>query len=211
MEFKQPATKMNRPILYLISITLVCILILSAIPQSQASAVTCKYKHKVLQGETLNYISNLYGISWTKIADANNMQPPYTITPGQVLCIPEGEKSANTTPNPKKGKPPVLQVVSGIGAVLVSVENFPKQTSYYVRISPAKWPVSYRLGVFTTNKEGDFTDWFKIPMFVRRAPTMTLCVKNVWTDSASCMKYPDLIFHLNPINVVHEPMDKEGR
>jgi len=96
------------------------------------------------------------------------MQPPYTVVPGQVLCIPEGDKSASTTPASKKGAQPVLSGKSGLSQVLVSVENFPKKTSYYVRIYPANRPVSYRLGVFTTNKEGDFTDWFNIPNYVRR-------------------------------------------
>jgi LysM repeat protein len=208
MKVDQPEAKLTRSIGLVICITLVLTLVLSVFPQSQAAAVTCKYKHKVLQGETLTYISNLYGISWTKIADANSMQPPYTVTPGQTLCIPGGEKSSTTTSS-KKGKEPVLQVASGLGGVIVSVENFPKKTSYYVRVSPGNRPVSYRLGVFTTNKEGDFTDWFNLPRFVRRASEMTLCVKNVWTDAASCVKYKDLIYNFPYINIEHSP--KEGR
>jgi len=209
MNLDQPEIKLTRSITLIICITLLLTLLLSVFPQSQAAAVVCKYKHKVLQGETLTYIANLYGTSWQKIADANNMQPPYTVAPGQVLCIPEGDKNASTTPTSKKGKAPVLQVKSGLGQVLVGVENFPKKTSYYVRIYPANRPVSYRLGVFTTNKDGDFTDWFNIPNYVRRTSTMTLCVKNVWTDAASCVKYPELIFNFPYIKIEHSP--KDGR
>jgi LysM repeat protein len=209
MQYDQPMTKITRSITLLICLTLLLTLALSVFPQSQAAAVTCKYKHKVQQGETLSYIANLYGISWIKIADANNLQAPYTVVPGQVLCIPEGEKNASSTPTSKKGKEPILTVSSGITNVLVSVENFPKKTSYYVRVYPSDRPVSYRLGVFTTNKEGDFTDWFKLPLFVRRTATMTLCVKNVWTDAASCMKYPDLVYNFPFIHIEHSP--KEGR
>jgi len=209
MKLDQSEIKINRSILVLVSITLILTLVWSAIPQFQAAAVTCKYKHKVVQGETLTYISNLYGISWQKIADANKMLPPYAITPGQVLCIPEGEKTASSTQTSKKGAQPKLDVVSGLNEVLVAVENFPKRTSYYVRVSPSDRPVSYRLGVFTTNKEGDFTGWFKLPLFVRRTSTMTLCVKNVWTDAASCLKYPDLIYHFPYTHIEHSP--KEGR
>jgi hypothetical protein len=208
MKLNLPETKLTRSITLLICITLVLTLFLSVFPTSLAAAVTCKFKHKVQQGETLTYIANLYGISWTKIADANNLQPPYTVVPGQVLCIPAGEQTSGT-PTTKKGKEPVLQVVSGISQVLVSVENFPKRTSYYVRVSPSNKPVSYRLGVFTTNKDGDFTDWFKLPAYVRRSSVMTLCVKNVWTDAASCMKYEDLVYNFPHINIEHSP--KEGR
>jgi LysM repeat protein len=210
MKFNQSETKFTRSVTLVICITLFLTLLLSVFPQSLAAAVTCKYKHKVLQGETLTYIANLYGTSWNKIADANNLKPPYTVAPGQVLCIPEGDKDANTTPNSKKGKEPVLQVSPGMNEVLVSVENFPKKTSYYVRVSPANSPVAYRLGVFTTNKEGDFTDWFKVPPYVRRSPTMTLCVKNVWTDSASCVKYTDMVYAF-PFLIGGNCKPKEGR
>jgi LysM repeat protein len=209
MNLDQPEIKLTRSITLIICLTLLLTLLLSVFPQSQAAAVVCKYKHKVQQGETLTYIANLYGTSWQKIADANNMQPPYTVAPGQVLCIPEGDKNASTTPTSKKGAQPVLQVKSGLGQVLVSVENFPKKTSYYVRIYPTNRPVSYRLGVFTTNKEGDFTDWFNIPNYVRRTSMMTLCVKNVWTDAASCVKYPELVFNFPYIKIEHSP--KDGR
>jgi hypothetical protein len=197
MKFDQPETPFNRSITFIMCAALILTLVLSALPQTQAAAVTCKYKHKVLQGETLTYISNLYGISWTKIADANKMSAPYTVMPGQVLCIPEGEKTSSgtsATSTTKKGSKPTLTVSPGISQVLVAVENFPKRTSYYVRVSPSNKPVSYRIGVFTTNKEGDFTDWFNLPAYVRRSPTMTLCVKNVWTDAASCVKYGDMVY-----------------
>jgi LysM repeat protein len=211
MKFNQSETKITRSVTLLICITLVIALLLSVFPQSLAAAVTCKYKHKVQQGETVTYIANLYGISWTKIVDANNMQPPYTVVPGQVLCIPEGDKNAVSTPTKKKGKEPVLQVASNLSQVLVSVENFPKRTSYYVRVSPSNFSVSYRLGVFTTNKDGEFTDWFRLPPYVRRSPMMTLCVKNVWTDAASCVKYADLIYNFPYIKIEHSPKDKNGR
>jgi hypothetical protein len=210
MKLNQPETRLIRPITILICFTLILTLAMSIFPQSQAAAVTCKYKNRLQQGETITYLANLYGVSWTLIADANNMQPPYTISPGQVLCIPAGgTNNPNTTPNPKKGKAPVLDAVSGLNEVLVSVQNFPKRTSYYVRVSPSGWGVSYRLGVFTTNKEGNFTDWFKLPGYVRRSSTMTLCVKNVWTDNASCVKYKDLIYNFPPITIEHSP--KSGR
>jgi hypothetical protein len=85
--------------------------------------------------------------------------------------------------------------VAGQNELLVSVENFAKKTSYYVRISPASDRVIYRLGQFTTNKDGDFTDWFRVPYYVKRTPQMTLCLKNVWTDKVSCVKYDDIFVY----------------
>ncbi|MDX1687719.1 MAG: LysM domain-containing protein [Candidatus Promineifilaceae bacterium] len=46
--------------------------------------------HTVQPGETLFRISLEYGVPWTTIATANDINPPYVIYPGQVLTIPGG-------------------------------------------------------------------------------------------------------------------------
>lgn len=210
MELDHQMTKSTRTFPLLLAAFLILTLVVSALPTSLASAVTCKFKHKVQEGETLIYIGNLYSVDWVKIADANNLNPPYTVTAGQVLCIPEGEKPANTTSSTnKETKNATLQAVPGMNEILVSVENFPPKVSYYIRIFPSSKPVSYRIGHFTTNKEGDFTDWFPVPYFIARSPQMTLCVKNVYTDKSSCVKYGDLtaVFPF----VIGKCSPKEGR
>lgn len=184
----------NKPVqfkLVLLSILLVLALLASALPQMPAAAVTCKFKHKVEAGDTIHYLANLYGVTWEEIAEANDLQPPYTITVGQVLCIPGGTAPANTPKPADKGKEPKLEVVPQLSHVYVSVENFQPKTSYFVRIFPRTEEVSYKIGVFTTNKEGDFADWFKIPGYVPRSAKMGVCVKNAWTDAVSCVKYDE--------------------
>ncbi|MCC7130186.1 MAG: LysM peptidoglycan-binding domain-containing protein [Anaerolineae bacterium] len=192
-------TKKDQPAklaLLVLSIALVLTLLVSAIPQTAAQAVTCKFKHTVLQGETLIYLGNLYNVDYLKIAKANNLNPPYALIVGQVLCIPEGEKPANQPTKPaEKGKGPSVQVVPGMNRILVSVENFAKKTTYFIRITPTHYNVTYRLGQFTTNKEGDATSWFRVPYSTRRTPTMTLCLKNAWTDAVSCVKYDDIFVY----------------
>lgn len=46
--------------------------------------------HTVRQGETLFLISLHYGLPWTIVAEANSINPPYVIYPGQTLIIPGG-------------------------------------------------------------------------------------------------------------------------
>ena len=212
MESDQP-NKRTRPMLVLLSVILtLTFLLVSALPQmSPAAAVVCKFKHTVEAGDTIQYLANLYQVDWTEIADANDLLPPYTITVGQVLCIPSGTQPAGT-PGAKatsSANPPKLEIVPSIMDVYVSVENFAPKTSYFVRIFPRTQEVSYRLGVFTTNKEGDFADWFRIPAYVPRSAKMGVCVKNAWTDAVSCVKYEE------PYSVggILIPIfcDKEGR
>jgi hypothetical protein len=183
--------KRIQPKLVLLSVLLSLTLLVSALPQIPAAAVTCKFKHTVEAGDTIQYLANLYSVGWEQIANANDLLPPYTITVGQVLCIPGGEKPASTTTEKKKGKEPTLDIVPQLSHIYVSLENFAPKTSYFVRVFPRTYNVSYRLGVFTTNKEGDVADWFKIPAFVPRSKNMGVCVKNAWTDAVSCVKYEE--------------------
>jgi len=184
--------KQIRPRLVLLSVVLALALLVSALPQGPAAAQNCKVKHTVEAGDTIQYLANLYSVGWEEIVNANDLLPPYTITVGQVLCIPGASNPASkSTEKAKKGKEPTLDVVPQISHVYVSVENFAPKTSYFVRIFPRNYNVSYRIGVFTTNKEGDFADWFKIPGFVPRNANMGVCVKNAWTDAVSCVKYEE--------------------
>ena len=181
----------SRLCLAMLSVFLVLTLLVSGMPQSQAAAVTCKFKHTVQPGETLIYLGFLYQVDWKEIAEANNIYEPYVITAGQVLCIPYGTEPVTTTTT-KKGKEPSVTIIPSLRQLLVAVENFPKKMSYYLRLFPTGYATnSYYLGHFTTNKEGDYTGWFKIPINVPRTAEMRICIKNVWTDAVSCFTYID--------------------
>jgi LysM repeat protein len=208
MDFDQSRTKSRKVFAGVLMVLLIVTLLAGLLPQTNAGAVTCKFKHKVKQGETLIYVANLYGVGWEKVADANNLQPPYTVVEGQVLCIPEGDKPSGTETANKKN-PASLQVVPGMNRILVSVENFSKKTTYFVRVTPTGAKVTFKLGHFTTNKEGDFTGWFRMPFTIGRTPQMTLCVKNAWTDAVSCIKYDDIFIYIPMIRGSCPP--KEGR
>lgn len=47
-----------------------------------------QFTHEVKPGENLFLISVQYGVTWTKIAEANDIGSPYVIYPGQTLVIP---------------------------------------------------------------------------------------------------------------------------
>jgi LysM repeat protein len=200
----------------LTSVFLVLALLVSALPQTPAAAatVTCKYKHTVLEGETLSYLGNYYQISWQKIADANRLQPPYAISAGQVLCIPEGSNttgsSSSTTTGKKSKKEPVLQAILELGSISVGIENFAPKTPYYIRLFPTGEGVSYRIGNFTTNKEGDVAARFRIAPNLPLSREMTVCVKNTWTDAVSCIRvFPPAAYAA--FYMGHPCHNKEGR
>jgi len=53
-----------------------------------AKSAKCAYYHTVWYGETLYKIGLRYGMTWDKIASANNIKKPGKIYAGEVLCIP---------------------------------------------------------------------------------------------------------------------------
>jgi LysM repeat protein len=55
-----------------------------------ALASGCRSYHWVRYGETLAWIGRYYGVSWPNLASVNGIGRPYTIYPGQRLCIPTG-------------------------------------------------------------------------------------------------------------------------
>ena len=112
---------------------------------SSVNAATCKFKHKVVAGETLIYIGQLYQYDWREIAEVNDIKEPYVLTAGQVLCIPGGTKpedTTTTTTTTEEGettttttkKEPTLTTGASMNSVYVKVEGFPKYTTYYINI-----------------------------------------------------------------------------
>lgn len=179
-----------RPAAVMLVLALIVTLLLSALPTMNAAAVTCKYKHTVVAGDTITYIGQLYLVDWLEIAKANNLSAPYALQVGQVLCIPYGTEP-EATKTTKDGKTPTLDVVASFDHIFIAVENFAAKTPYYVRMHARSTSLTYRIGNFTTNKEGDWSGWFKVPNYMPRTPEMTVCVKNTWTDAVSCNKYDD--------------------
>lgn len=60
------------------------------LPSSPGGALMPIY-HRVEEGERLENIAALYGVTVEAIAEANGMRPPYPVYAGQVLLIPPAE------------------------------------------------------------------------------------------------------------------------
>lgn len=58
------------------------------IPVDKPSTTQQSFVHTVQAGETLFLISLRYGVAWPAVAEANKLQSPYVIFPGQTLVIP---------------------------------------------------------------------------------------------------------------------------
>jgi len=56
----------------------------------------CLLRYTVQPGDTLFAIARKFNITWESIAAANNIAPPYVISPGQQLAIPISGKTATS-------------------------------------------------------------------------------------------------------------------
>ncbi|KPL87813.1 LysM peptidoglycan-binding domain-containing protein [Ardenticatena maritima] len=65
--------------------------------QPEEEAATGPRVHIVQEGEWLYAIARTYGVSPDAIIAANNLQPPYTVYPGQELIIPEATSDETQT------------------------------------------------------------------------------------------------------------------
>lgn len=74
-------------------------LVLVALPTRLAvAATTCQAQYLVQPGDTLAKIGQRYNVSWTAVAQANNLSNPNRIYAGTTLCIPASNPP--TTPPP---------------------------------------------------------------------------------------------------------------
>ena len=89
--------------------------------------------YTVQRGEHLMQIARKLELSWTAIAQMNNLWPPYTLHPGQVLTLPGPEAG----PPP----PPLEQGESGIST---SGEEYVVQPGDYLYTLAQKFGVSWQ-------------------------------------------------------------------
>jgi len=164
----------------------------AATPSVSAVAQTaCAAEHTVVAGETLSSIAVLYDVDWRDIAEANNLQDPYVITIGQVLCIPEGaavvpdEDEESADQDTDADGPTFLVSVDEDYFLNIKTVDYPENTSFIVRVSPFETRWSYLdflvLGRFSTDKNGSSDALVRLPREYRDQVLM-IGLKNAIND-----------------------------
>lgn len=175
-----------------IGLVLVLALLATALPAPMPvlAADNCAKKYTVVAGDTLSKIALANNITVAELAAANNLKEPYTITIGQVLCIPASSTTTSTsgdTTTTTTSSGPSLTASRDGRLVTVTIKSFPTQTMFFVRISEGRRnPVAYRLGYMKTKKSGDLSKTFKLPKELWNVSYFTVCAKNTTTDALLC-------------------------
>lgn len=128
----------------------------------------CSTLHTVQPGENLFRISLRYGVSWTVVAQANNLENANIVYVGQQLCIPTSD---GTTTPPPVGTIPTFAIVGVVAnqSVTIQTSNFPANQQFDVLMGAFGTRAVNGIWVTSTpsGNGGSFTTTYTIPADLR--------------------------------------------
>jgi LysM repeat protein len=156
-----------------------------AMAETNAPTAACAKTHTVKKGDTTKSIASLYGMPWGDIARANNLTQPYTINPGDKLCIPY-----------KKGQTPLKGTITMKAKgdkLTITASNFKDTFGFFVKVkdSLAKNAPWYKIGSLLVSKtKNPKSTTFTLPKELKNTGVLSVCLKNVYTDDLTCYSVP---------------------
>lgn len=147
---------------------------------------TGRTTHVVQSGESLSQIAQRYGVSVEAIVQANGLEDPSLIYPGQTLIIPApGEVPPTATPRPPTATPQPASPT----AVPPTATGVPPTAAPEPTTPPSESQYQYRLGRSVTCSPNCGTTGVKGTVYdvnANRVPGLTV---KVWTDGWCCGHY----------------------
>ena len=153
----------------------------AALPRPALAAVdaACSDTITVKAGDTVYNLSKKYETTVNKLARANDLEKPYSLTVGQTLCIPKApEPSSNYT----------WSAVLKNDQVTVSGEKFKKQVPFFIKVREDLDEPWHKLGKVVTSKSGELEKQYKLPKSIAGASVMYVCLKDGITNYLDCKR-----------------------
>ncbi len=148
-------------------------------PAQAATDVVCAETITIKEGDTIYNLARKYETTVYKLAKANNLTKPYTLTVGQKFCIP-------ATPKPSSNYK--WSAVFKNGQVTVSGEKFKKTHPFFIKVRDANGLTWYKLGKVVTSKSGVMDKTYKIPKELAKSTSIFVCLKDGVTDYLDCKR-----------------------
>ena len=182
---------------FLLILTLLAVMLPQPAAAQSTTQAPCAVRHTVKAGETLSSIAYQYGVTYLDVAEANDLQAPYVLQIGQILCIPGGTRPQDTpkvtsSTTDSVGsysitKNPNLKVYPGFSSVWVKVNRMRVTTVYNVRINNTCQLANYiTIGSLRTDKNGNYEGFFPLPKSFAFPRVVTVCIKDATTDKTTC-------------------------
>lgn len=151
-------------------------------------AAGCTRYHTVRAGESLSWIGRYYGVSWPHLAQINNIPPPYTIYPGQRICITGTGGTGGVVPPYNPSAYWSYQVTKVVMNTSVSIRtyNFPDNTLFKVEMGrnvggKGEWR---NVGDLDSGGGGTFNAHYNIPAEFAGTPSLVLRLTKVRKDGS---------------------------
>ena len=168
---------------HVLAILIVLSMFLAASPRP-ALAATCDSHYIVKSGDTKTSIAKKFGLDWTAIADANNMDVTDRIHVGQRLCIPAQDEDEDT-PNPDVK----LRVSATHTLLTLTISGLDdKKAVFLARARDANVGIGgfYKLGRMKVKENKTTKQSFAIPKELMSTLHLQVCVKNSTTNEMEC-------------------------
>jgi spore germination protein YaaH len=148
-------------------------------PAQAATSAVCEDTHTVKSGDTIYNLAKKYETTVNKLARANDLEKPYTLTVGQSLCIPAPRQpSSNYT----------WSAVLSNGQVTVTGEKFKKNHPFHIKVREDLDSPWVKLGKVTADKSGELEKKFTLNKSLSNASVLYVCLKDGVTDYLDCKR-----------------------
>jgi LysM repeat protein len=163
--------------------------VLAAFVPNQAvlASSSCQKTVSVRSGDTLGTIAEKYDVAIDDLTKANSLHSPYyTIYVGQKLCIPSDAKHLAGIPKFATALAADFSARLSGKSVNLKTANFPKNSTYYVKVGSGSNSASEKIGQINTGAGGTLSPTFALPTKLQNAAKVSVCLKNAVTDANVC-------------------------
>lgn len=172
----------HRIVTWLLSVTLIVSFLIFALPdpvQARDLQANCKKSYVVKPGESIYRIARNNEISVYRLAKANGLERPFSLSAGQALCIPAVPKpSSNFSWN----------ATYSSDQIKITGTDFKKQHPFYIKVRENDLSRWYKLGNARSNRYGEMTVKLNMPKDLLKKYFLTVCLKDGITDYLYCKR-----------------------
>ena len=170
-------------------------LLAALLPQPAAASPVakprCSTSHTVKQGDTLVAIGLKYHVTPYTIADANKLLSPYTIYVGQTLCIPSSNVSGSLSAKYANAFAAYFTAGFSPDGIYVQPYYYPKNMAWVKGDNAGdKGKHFVKIGKLNSKNTANSRVYFILPAELKKAKSLTVCLKNVLTDYSQCVTFP---------------------
>jgi hypothetical protein len=183
-----------------ISRLLVALLMLSLLaallPQAEAAAspsaaARCAAAYTVRQGDTLATIGKKFDVKPQSIVVENKMAKPYPIFVGQRLCIPDKDSSGSLAGKYANALAAYFTAGFTPAGIYIQPSNYPKNPVWVKGDNAADKVTSFvKIGRLNARATGNSRVTFTLPTELKKAKTLTICLKDILSDYNQCVTLP---------------------